>query len=84
MVCHNGDLAQIESLFQNIKKIHGRLDILINNAATNPFYGSVLDANEPAWDKTLDVNLKGPYFMCQHAAKLMRNNGGGSIVRRFL
>ena len=80
MVCHNGDLAQIEALFQNIKKLHGRLDILINNAATNPFYGSVLDANEAAWDKTLDVNLKGPYFMCQHAAILMRNNGGGSIV----
>ena len=80
MVCHNGDLVQIESLFQNIKKIHGRLDILINNAATNPFYGSVLDADEAAWDKTLDVNLKGPYFMCQHAAKLMRKNGGGSIV----
>ena len=79
-VCHNGDLAQIESLFQNIKKIHGRLDILINNAATNPFYGSVLDADEAAWDKTLDVNLKGPYFMCQHAAKLMQKNGGGSIV----
>ena len=80
MVCHNGYLAQIESLFQNIKRIHGRLDILINNAATNPFYGSVLDADEAAWDKTLDVNLKGPYFMCQHAAKLMRKNGGGSIV----
>jgi len=80
IVCHNGDLTQIESLFQNIKKIHGRLDILINNAATNPFYGSVLDADEAAWNKTLDVNLKGPYFMCQHAAKLMRKNGGGSIV----
>jgi len=80
IVCHNGDLAQIESLFQNIKKIHGRLDILINNAATNPFYGSVLDADEAAWDKTLDVNLKGPYFMCQNVAKLMRKNGGGSIV----
>lgn len=80
IVYHNGDLAQIESLFQNIKRIHGRLDILINNAATNPFYGSVLDADEAAWDKTLDVNLKGPYFMCQHAAKLMRKNGGGSIV----
>ena len=80
MVCHNGYLAQIESLFQNIKRIHGRLDILINNAATNPFYGSVLDADEAAWDKTLDVNLKGPYFMSQHAAKLMQKNGGGSIV----
>ena len=80
MVCHNGDLVQIEDLFQNIRKTHGRLDILVNNAATNPFYGSVLDADEHAWDKTLDVNLKGPFFMSQYAAKLMRENGTGSIV----
>ena len=84
MVCHNGDLAQIETLFDNIRKTHGRLDILVNNAATNPFFGSVLDAEEKAWDKTLDVNLKGPFFMSQHAAKLMREkralHEGGSIV----
>ena len=80
MVCHNGDLLQIGAIFQKIQKTHGRLDILVNNAATNPFYGSVLVADEQAWDKTLSVNLKGPFFMSQHAAKLMRVNGGGSIV----
>ena len=51
MVCHNGDLVQIKALFQNIQKTHRRLDILVNNAATNPFYGSVLAADEQAWDK---------------------------------
>ena len=80
MVCHNGDLAQIESLFQKIRENHGRLDILVNNAATNPFYGSVLEADEQAWNKTLEVNLKGPFFMSQSAAGLMSKNGGGSIV----
>jgi NAD(P)-dependent dehydrogenase (short-subunit alcohol dehydrogenase family) len=80
MVCHNGDLAQIESLFEKIRESHGRLDILVNNAATNPFYGSVLEADEQAWNKTLEVNLKGPFFMSQSAAVLMRKNGGGSIV----
>ena len=80
MVCHNGDLTQIELLFEKIHDKHGRLDILVNNAATNPFYGSVLEVDEPAWDKTLAVNLKGPFFMSQHAAGLMRKNGGGSIV----
>ena len=80
MVCHNGDLAQIESLFEKISESHGRLDILVNNAATNPFYGSVLEADEQAWNKTLEVNLKGPFFMSQSAAGLMRKNGGGSIV----
>ncbi len=76
MVCHNGDPAMVKSTIDAF----GQIDILINNAATNPFYGSVLDADEAAWDKTLDVNLKGPYFMSQHAAKLMQKNGGGSIV----
>ena len=80
LVCHTGDLEQINSLFKKIKEIHGRLDILINNAATNPFYGSVLDANERAWDKTLDVNLKGPFFISQCAAKIMKANSGGNIV----
>ena len=37
-------------------------------------------AEEKAWDKTLSVNLKGPFFMSQHAAKMMRENGGGATV----
>ena len=78
--CHNGDLEQINLLFKKIQETHGRLDILINNAATNPFFGSVLDADEKVWKKTLDVNLKGPFFMSQFAAKLMKDKGGGSIV----
>ena len=80
MVCHNGDLVEIESLFEKIREKHNRLDILVNNAATNPFYGSIQEVEERAWDKTLDVNLKGPFFMSQHAADLMKKNGGGSIV----
>lgn len=80
MVCHNGEITQIEELFNKIRETHNQLDILVNNAATNPYYGPALDAEEKAWDKTLSVNLKGPFFMIQHAAKLMRENGGGSIV----
>jgi NAD(P)-dependent dehydrogenase (short-subunit alcohol dehydrogenase family) len=78
--CHLGDLAQIEALFNYVREKHGRLDILVNNAATNPYFGDVLGVDESAWDKTLDVNLKGPFFMAQHAARLMAQNGGGSIV----
>lgn len=80
MACHMGDLKQIEGLFVKIKERHGRLDILINNAATNPYFGEMLDADEGIWNKTFDVNLKGPFFMIQQAAKLMETIGGGSIV----
>ena len=80
LVCHNGELDQINLLFKKIKETHGRLDILINNAATNPFYGSVLDVNERVWDKTLGVNLRGSFFISQFAAKIMKANYGGNIV----
>jgi len=80
MTCHVGDLVQIVGLFSRIKERFGRLDILINNAATNPYFGEMLGADEGAWNKTFDVNLKGPFFLIQHAAKLMAGSGGGSIV----
>lgn len=78
--CHTGYSDQIAGLFEKIEKEFGRLDILINNAATNPYYGPMIDAEESAWDKTFEVNLKGPFFMIKHAASLMKVSGGGAIV----
>lgn len=80
MACHVGDLKQIEELFKNIREHFGTLNILINNAATNPYFGEMIGADEGVWNKTFDMNLKGPFFMIQHAAKLMIEAGGGSIV----
>jgi len=80
MACHVGDLKQIEELFSGIRQRFGTLNILINNAATNPYFGEMLGADEGVWNKTFDVNLKGPFFMIQHAAKLMAEAGGGAIV----
>jgi NAD(P)-dependent dehydrogenase (short-subunit alcohol dehydrogenase family) len=78
--CHVGDLKQIEELIRQIRQRYGKLHILINNAATNPYFGEMLGADEGIWNKTFDVNLKGPFFLIQHAAKLMIESGGGSIV----
>ena len=80
MACHMGDLEQIAALYQTIEKQHGKLDILINNAATNPFFGNMTDVDEGVWDKTMGINLKGPFFMVKHAAGLMGKSGGGSVV----
>lgn len=80
VACHTGNLNQISDLFAEIENSYGRLDILINNAATSPYFGEMLNADEKAWDKTNNVNLKGPFFIIQHAARLMEKSGGGAIV----
>ena len=80
MPCHAGDVEQMTQLIQNIDAAHGRLDILVNNAATNPYYGNVLDTPLSAIDKTVEVNLRGYYLMSQMAGQLMRREGSGSIV----
>jgi len=80
IACHMGKLQEIENLFIQIKQNLGKLDILINNAATNPYFGDMLSVEQGHWDKTFEVNLKGPFFMIQHAARLMAENGSGSIV----
>jgi len=80
IACHLGEMDQISRLFDQIRSEYGKLDILVNNAGTNPFFGDVLSADEKAWDKTVDVNLKGYFFMSQYAAKIMKDQGGGVIV----
>jgi NAD(P)-dependent dehydrogenase (short-subunit alcohol dehydrogenase family) len=80
IACHLGEMEQIGLLFEQVRNEYGKLDILVNNAGTNPFFGDVLSADEKAWDKTVDVNLKGYFFMSQNGAKIMKDQGGGVIV----
>jgi NAD(P)-dependent dehydrogenase (short-subunit alcohol dehydrogenase family) len=80
VTCHIGELAQIEALFAHLGQRHGRLDILVNNAATNPFFGHILDTEPSVFGKTVEVNIRGYFYMSVHGARLMARNGGGSIV----
>jgi NAD(P)-dependent dehydrogenase (short-subunit alcohol dehydrogenase family) len=77
---HVGKMEDISAAFEWISTQHGRLDILINNAATNPYFGPIEDTPESAFDKIIEVNLKGYFYMTVKAVKLMSANGGGSIV----
>jgi NAD(P)-dependent dehydrogenase (short-subunit alcohol dehydrogenase family) len=80
IACHIGEMAQIEALFAQVTQQHGRLDILVNNAATNPFFGHILDTEPSVFQKTVDVNIRGYFYMSSHGARLMAKNGGGSII----
>jgi NAD(P)-dependent dehydrogenase (short-subunit alcohol dehydrogenase family) len=80
LACHIGELDQIEALFAKVREKHGRLDVLVNNAAANPYFGSILKTDPAAFQKTVDVNIRGYFFMSTHGARLMIENGGGSII----
>ena len=66
-------MAEIDSAF-------GRLDILVNNAATNPYFGHISDTDVAMIDKTMQVNIKGYFELAALASKVMKKGGGGAIV----
>lgn len=80
VACHVGKLEDIAEIFEYIRKEHGRLDILVNNAAANPYFGHILDTDIAAYNKTVEVNIRGYFFMSVEAGKLMKEQGGGAIV----
>jgi NAD(P)-dependent dehydrogenase (short-subunit alcohol dehydrogenase family) len=80
MACNVGNAADIENLFQTIHQTYGRLDILVNNAGANPHFGEMITVDDGVFNKTMDVNLKGPFFMIQKAVPLMQAAGKGAVV----
>lgn len=80
LACHIGEMAQIDAMYAAIAEKHGRLDILVNNAATNPYFGPITETDPSSFQKTVDVNIRGYFFSSVHGSKLMAKNGGGSII----
>ncbi len=78
--CNTGNMEQLDGLMKMVMETEGRLDILINNAGTNPHFGEILTVDEQIWNKTVEVNMKGYFFLSQKAALLMKGQGGGAIV----
>ncbi|MDD5191257.1 MAG: glucose 1-dehydrogenase [Dehalococcoidales bacterium] len=77
---HMAKAEDSKALVARIKEQFGRIDILVNCAGTNPYFGPMIDAEEWAWDATFNVNLKGPFILSQIVARLMRETGGGNIL----
>ena len=80
LACHVGEPAQITAVMQQIDARHGRLDILVNNAATNPYFGPSVAMDLAAYQKTVDVNIRGYFWASIEAARRMLAQGKGAIV----
>jgi NAD(P)-dependent dehydrogenase (short-subunit alcohol dehydrogenase family) len=81
VACHAGKSDEIKGLVAEAIKRFGKVDILINNAATNPYFGPLLQTEEAAWKKTFEVNLEGYYNATREVANhLMERGAAGSIV----
>src|SRR6202165_4239672 len=63
IAAHAGKPEDLERLVDEVMARFARIDILVNNAATNPYFGPVLNAEIGAWDKTFEVNLRGMFLL---------------------
>lgn len=77
---HTGDLEQCENLIAQSIEHFGQVDILVNNAATNPQFGPILDSEPSQWQKIFDVNIMGYFWLAKKAAESMEKTGGGKII----
>jgi 2-deoxy-D-gluconate 3-dehydrogenase len=73
------DVAQVQAMIDEAKRLFGRVDILVNNASWTGT-GPALDVTEEEYDKTMDATVKSVFFACQAAARVMIPQGGGKII----
>ena len=77
---HIGKIEEVNHLVNKVMDEFGKIDILVNNAATNPTMASAIDIDDRAWDSIMNLNLKGLFFLSQAVARIMKEKGGGKII----
>jgi len=80
IAAHTGSSEAILSLVDQAVARWGGIDILVNNAATNPHFGHIMTAQESHWDKILDVNVKGYFRVVKACVPVMKKRGGGKVI----
>ncbi|WP_420581666.1 glucose 1-dehydrogenase [Reichenbachiella sp.] len=78
VACNTGDMVEIGNLIDKTLEVYGKIDIVVNNAATNPVFGPVIQTDIAAFDKIMDVNVKGPFELVKLSVPHME--AGGSII----
>lgn len=80
ITCNVGSSEERENLVKMTVDQCGGVDILVSNAAVNPFFGKIMDSTETVWDKILDVNVKAAFLLTKLVAPHIKKRGGGSVV----
>ena len=80
VAAHMGDLEQVHYLIKQTQQQYGGVDIIVNNAATNPVFGLVVDTDSEVFAKIMQVNVNGPLELAKLAYPLMKERGGGSVI----
>ncbi len=80
IMAHMGEADAAAELVAQTVATYGGLDIIVNNAATNPHFGPLLGSEESMWDKTLDVNLRGYFRLIRESVPAMAARGGGKVI----
>lgn len=80
IACHVGRPEQLQELLSKSIDAYGGIDILVNNAATNPVFGPIAEADPAVFDKIMNVNVKAPLLLSNLVHPILQKRGGGSIV----
>ncbi len=78
--CNTSDNESIQSVVDHTLEKFNGVDILVNNAAANPYYGPILNSEDSHWDKIFDVNVKGYFNFAKACSKTMIDNNSGKII----
>jgi NAD(P)-dependent dehydrogenase (short-subunit alcohol dehydrogenase family) len=77
---HMGSIADLDALIEAAYAHFGRVDVLVNNAGINVAFGPLAEITPTAFDKMVDVNLKGPWYLASRLAPRMGEHGGGCVI----
>lgn len=80
IAAHMGEAENIQQLVDHTIEEFGGVDILVNNAATNPVFGPLLQSDALVFDKIMGVNVKGPFELARRVQPSMLERGGGSVI----